>query len=263
MSHLIPPSRAAATTHGPVRLPLRYADTTVVQAFYWLDAERADAALRATGTIAARFDGRALAGLALYDYGASTIGPYRECAVAVVGVPRGGPAPRWSWFDQLRRSDRRASGFTVLQLPVTCEAARSAGVELWGYPKFVTAIEVSLAGGRVRATVADPDGGPPLLSVEGVLGGGLRLPLLDYVSHSRRGDDMLRTMVSVRGRGRTGRGKRMVVQIGDTGRPFTDTLAALGLGERRPFLWQAASGVRTVLHEGVRLAPHHLHGERR
>ena len=43
----------------------------------------------------------------------------------------------------------------VADLPVTTEAANRAGREIWGYNKFVTAIDIKCDGKKFSATVRD------------------------------------------------------------------------------------------------------------
>jgi len=244
------PRRPATTSQGTVELPVLYRDLSSLLAFFRVEYALADKVLAETPLKPIRFPtGFAIAGIALFDYLDCTLGPYRECAVTVAVVPRGLAMPAVPLLDLLRPASQRGIGFHILDLPVTTALADAAGRELWGMPKFVTAIDLDLGSDRVRGAVEAPGGGEPILVLEGTPGRGFVLPALDYVIYSMRGGESLRTMLNSKGRMHTSLGGDLRVKVGSSS-PMSSHLAALGLDGARPSLAQLCHHGQAVLQAG-------------
>jgi hypothetical protein len=99
--------------------------------------------------------GRAMLSLAFVRYDDGDLDPYREIAVAfLVADPAGG----------------RGKGAYIHRLPVDQEFTCAAGREIWGFPKFVTPIEINeelradravlTVDGRMTLTITQRHGVP-------------------------------------------------------------------------------------------------------
>jgi hypothetical protein len=117
-------------------------------------------------------------------------------------------------------------GIWVVTLPVTTEAARCAGVEIWGYPKYVTPIETRFdeRGARVRL------GHELTLSLEGVRGVRRTMPVVTYTD---RQGTLVRTSITTGVPPKLGLPVRGKVVIDGAGRT-ADAVRALGMDRSAP-----------------------------
>lgn len=234
------PRHAVGTSEGEVELPILYFDVSTVAAFFLVERSRVESALEKAGLQPGLgFGGRVLAGLALYEYRHTTIGPYNEVGLAVSVAPRGANLRTADWLSLWRDPQMQTAGFHILDLPVTTAIACTAGRELWGFPKFVTEIGFDLGRDRFHGSVADPDGAEPILTLEGSLGSGVPAPPPNLLLYSRRNDESLRSVVNVRGRVQLGTGRELRLGVGASSHRMAETLRDLGLDGARPagILW--------------------------
>jgi hypothetical protein len=179
--------------------------------------------------------GRAMASLAFVRYTDGDLDPYREVAVAfVVADPLGS----------------RSKGAYIHRLPVDQEFTCAAGREIWGFPKFVTPIDItertSAEGlgarhGRVRHRPANTEevrADSCRLTVDGELAlamtvrPGLRAPMRSTAldAFSFRDGVLRRTKWELSGSGSRMRPGGVQVELG-TGE-IADELRGLGLPKR-------------------------------
>jgi hypothetical protein len=157
--------------------------------------------------------GRAMASLAFVRYTDGDLDPYHEVAVAfVVADPAGG----------------RAKGAYIHRLPVdqafTCEAGR----DIWGFPKFVTPIEIREEG-RADSCRLEVDGATALtISMRRGLPAPMRSTAVD--AFSWRDGVLRRTKWELRGTGNRMRPGGVTVTLG-TGE-IADELRSLGFPRR-------------------------------
>lgn len=233
------PRTTLPTSEGDVDFPILYYDNTVVLAMFWSDAAAAAAEVADEGLRPGLVIGpKSAVILAFYHYRATTIGSYYEVGLAVPVVPPQARVFPPRFLQALLSADSRYRdlGYHVLHLPVTTPAANAAGREIWGFPKFVTPIDVTLTGRRVDLRVADPDDvdGDPILSMSGKAGLGLCSPGVDLLLYSRLGDRTLRTTVTARGRGTVRMPGSLRLDVGSGTHPMAETLRRLGLDGARP-----------------------------
>ena len=252
MSHdtFLERSRTAAhTSAGDLELPVLYRDASAVFAFFRIDLRRAAEVLTGTPFTPVRFaGGSGLAAVAACDHRDTTIGPYREAATAIAVVPRGVRAPALAFLHLVRERAHEDVGWYVLGLPVTTPLAEAGGLELYGFPKFTTRIDVELRGGDVRACVQAPVGEEPIVRLEGREGPGVVLGAMDLVLYSVLEGEILRTVVEARGRMHTGLGRGLVLRVGGADHPMAQRLAALGLDGARAITAQVCDAYRAVLN---------------
>lgn len=246
------PRIPAQTSAGRIALPVVYTDATAIHAFFRLEHRRAAELLAPTPLQPVRFAGGvAIAAVVAYDYRETSIGPYREVGVALAVVPRGVAAPLLPLVHLLRAPAHHDVGWHVVDLPVTTAIADVGGRELWGFPKFVTDIDLELARRELSAVVQAPTGEEPILTLDGRAGPGVTLQATDLVLYTLRDGVLLRTVVEARGRMHTGTGGGLTLRVGDVGHPMARRLAALGLEGARPVAAQVCRFYYAVLDAGV------------
>ena len=247
------PTTTQETSEGPVDLPILYYDTTYAFAFFWVDAEAAaanlpDAELRT----AMNYKGKTLVALANYQYRNSTVGDYGEVGLAIPAVPvNSKPGERWLQGLRSVDSTSRDLAFRVLHMPVTTAAANAAGRDIWGLPKFVTPIKVDLRGRMIDISVADPDGGEPIMTLFGRAGLGIPTPQIPVVLYSPHEGQMLRVTVNGRGPSTTYTGGKVRLRVGNTNHPMAESLRNLGMDGLTPFAIQTTHASQSRLNKGV------------
>jgi hypothetical protein len=182
-------------------------------------------------------------GFGAFDYVHTSIGPYREMAVIVPS--RYHPSWRAPLVPLLLEQRLPDFAMWVHRLPVSTEVALRAGIELWGYPKFLADMEVKTSGRDWHASLAAE--GQDIFELTA------RAPERPHPMRgavhtwSRKGDELLRTSIAYDNVGREQLGGRAEVRFGD--HPFGRELAALGVRTRRPIQLRAFSSWRSVLPE--------------
>jgi hypothetical protein len=189
-----------ATRSGPVTLPIEYRDASVVSVVFRALPERVAAVLGDLRLEPRRLAGRTTVVLTLFQYRDTSIGPYNELAVT-------------SYVRPLDDRRLRAGSFWVHVLPVTTETACAAGLDIWGYPKWVTPIDFTIDQHVVGG------GLPGDVSIEVPRGRGPALTIAAPFSTFTVRDGMLiRTRVPSRSRLRLVRGRRTRVAVTGSGR---------------------------------------------
>jgi hypothetical protein len=248
------PRSTHGTSQGDVELPIFYYDSTAVLAFFRCDRQKAAALLpaeRFRPTLA--WGRRAIVGLALFEYRATSIGTYNEVGLAIPALWQRGAVPRCPVAELFRSVYTRQVGFHIVDLPVTTERAHAAGRELWGYPKFVTAIDFTLQKNQVRCRVHDPANSSAIMTLEGKLGVGIPSPALDLVNFDRLGEQDLRTIIQTRGRGHLRRRGTVHLRIGASSHPMAGHLHALGLDHAQPLAMWVSTRFQSRLNQGAPL----------
>jgi len=133
-------------------------------------------------------------------------------------------------------------------------AAKAAGCEIWGYPKFVTQLPIELNEDRFQARVQDPNGGL-ILELAGQRGHVLpeTLPGMALVTYSMQGGDMLRTRVETRASCATGGGGSLKLAAGDSPHRMAQNIADLGLDGQTPKLFQTTENFQSLLFAGQKV----------
>jgi hypothetical protein len=222
---------------------------------FHVDAERARAVLNDPDLdVALSAGGKVLVGIAFYEYRHTAIGVYNEVGVAIHVRLKNGKAPTWPLLNLTRTQDKMTTGLHIIDLPVTTDAACSAGREIWGFPKFVTPISFALKGRCFRGTVTDPGNGSELLCLEGNAGFvGIRGPLLDLTLYSRHQEgQLLRTLVNTRGGAQVASGGSLRLTFNATStHPMVARLQALGLQGAQPWGVSYSNALQVRLNAGA------------
>lgn len=263
------PRTSVHTSQGPVQLPILYRKTRNLNAFFMVDARRVREVLRDRAgdalVPACTWGGRALVGLACYEYLDTSVGPYNELGLALAVVPRGVKPGVGHWLQALQDVARPGHelGFHVLHLPVTTAVANAAGREIWGLPKFVTPIHYGRTQRDVEMVLADP-GAPyaqpsqpsqrnhhePILRLSGRLGPSLPAPPMSVALYSAVADQWQRATVNVRGGVRLHAPGTVRLTVGQCQHPMVHTLRALALDGARPLCVTDTDAFQSRLNQG-------------
>ena len=187
--------------------------------------------------------GRALVALAVCRYDDTDLDPYHEVAVSFVVRPHDTP-PNASAGQRTKEFFSGAIGAYIHRLPVDRAFSCAAGRDVWGFPKWVTTIDIDEpASGATRsgtgATTRLVDDGVHVLSLTVAAGGRLRLPSNAPPSYSFRHGVLRRTTWTMSAEGVTGRPGGATLVLGD--HPMADELRSLGLPKRALFSSSAAA----------------------
>lgn len=248
------PTTKTTTSAGEVELPILYYDDSNVFALFTADPDGVAAKLAGTGLIPAlRIGRRPVVAIGLYEYRQTSIGSYNEVGVGILVYPERYKRSRsvTGWTQLLRHPDRRDQGAYIIDLPVTTEAARAAGSEIWGYPKFVTPISFALGGGRFSSVVEDPDDGSTIMEFSGRARPVLPTPPLPLVLYSRREGVMLRTHVDLRNGTRAHLPGGIRLQVGQSRHRMAINLRELGLEGARPLVVVSTTRFQSRLNAGA------------
>jgi Acetoacetate decarboxylase (ADC) len=250
------PMTSVRTTEGPVDLPIFYYDVSVRQLNFFVDYGAALSKLEGTGLVPCKvINGKAVACLAFFNYRDTSIGPYEEVAVIILAYPGTFKDPKFYLANMFKRDGHKWTvGAYVLELPVTIPAARVAGREIWGYPKYLTDIPFTLSDRRFEYAVLDGPGGQPVMTVECVPGPGINMTGTDLVTLTNHEDTILRTIVDVDAKFRMGMCKELRIDAGTTDHRFAQNVRDLGLDRLKPFSMQATESFRSRLNKGWPIA---------
>jgi hypothetical protein len=133
-----------------VRLPCVVRDASVGAASWIVPAAAARRLLPGPELeVAEVLPGRALLGIALVDYRDNDLGDYDEVSIGVFARPRGQRAGL-PWLGSALDLARGRLGVYIRHLPVNQSFTCEAGRRIWGYPKTVQTIELTLSGDRMH-----------------------------------------------------------------------------------------------------------------
>jgi hypothetical protein len=135
-------------------------------------------------------------------------------------------------------------------MPVTIPAARAAGREIWGYPKYLTDVPLQISDRAFSYRVMDGPGGEEVLSVECTPWPGLTMRAGDLVTLSNHEDAIMRTVVEVDAAYRNSTCRRLRITASSSDHRFACTVRDLGLDRTRPFLVQSTDSFRSRLNRG-------------
>ena len=178
--------------------------------------------------------------LAVCRYDDTDLDAYHEVAVSFVVRPHDAP-PLASAAQRTREFFAGAIGAYIHRLPVDQEFTCAAGRDIWGFPKWVTTIDIDQPAAPspgTGTTVRLVDGGVHVLSLTVAAGGRLHLPAQAPPSYSFADGVLRRTLWTTSSEGTTGRVGGATLVLGD--HPMADELRSLGLPKRALFSSSAA-----------------------
>lgn len=253
MPHATPSSASSAffegvrqqpvtTSAGPCELPILYRDASLIGVFYRVDPAAATAVLGDLPLEPMTLFGKAIVFIAGFEYRETTIGPYGELAVAIQ-VRRKGTRP--SWWSSLRKPETTTDqGLYVVNLPVTMDAARAAGVDIWGFPKYVSEMETEFGDDGVSFRLGDE------LHLTMGQGRGLKLAGMPFTTFSVLGDSLVRTVVATAHKVRWGGASSVRLEVTGDG-PSATTVRVLGLPEAGAAFAFRGDALQAILPAGT------------
>jgi Acetoacetate decarboxylase (ADC) len=240
------PQAPHPTSEGPVALPIYYRDASLFGVFFAADLAACRALVGPSSIEPWPLLGRAVVALFAWEYRDSTVGAYNEVGLGIQARRRGSSPSLLRLARDMMADDDQ--GIWVVNLPVTTRAALTAGVDLWGYPKYVTTIKTSFGHEGARVRVGD--------ELELSLGQlhGPSLPGLPVVTYTALQGRLLRTVIEVNHRSRWGTGAGARLDLLGAG-PTASSLRALGLAGKRPLASFRTDTFRARLPAGVDIGP--------
>jgi hypothetical protein len=215
-------------------LPIRYFDVQCLVATFLAAPDRASELLEGAGLQPVlQEDGRALVDLYCIEYRRTDIGPYNEVGLTVRATAPGDPI---------------AANY-VVNLPVTTAIANRAGREIWGYNKFVAAIDVN-SEGRTFSTVLRDSDHEIIGALEGARSGSAPAPATDILTFSLDRGRLIKTTIRVLTPSLAGSGDGFVFKVGTSSHPMTSNLRTLSLDGARPVLIHYTDPFQALLFPG-------------
>ena len=160
-------------------MPIRYFDVQCLVATFLAPPDKASELLVGAGLQPVlQEDGRAVVDLYCIEYRKTDIGPYNEVGLTVRAKAPGDPI---------------AANY-VVNLPVTTAVANRAGREIWGYNKFVAAIDVKSEGKTFSTVLRDSDH-EIIGALEGKRGASVPAPPTDILTFSLHHGRLIKTVI--------------------------------------------------------------------
>jgi len=248
---------SAKTSEGDIELPMLFYDVGVRYLNFWIDYEKTSSKLFGTGLLPCRFfNGKALTSLVYFQYRHVSIDPYDEATITIMVHPESSKKPLFYLPAFVTRSGMKNKniGAYVLEMPVTTTAARAAGREIWGYPKFVTKISSALAPDRFEFGVFDPKTNQSILSVRCKTGAGIKVSGFDLATYSNLDDSILKTIVNIDAKYRVSSAKDFELKAGPSNHRMAQNIRDLGLDRIKPFMVMSTDSFRSRLNRGEPVA---------
>jgi hypothetical protein len=231
----------AKTSAGEIDLPIQYRDGSLLLLMYRVDAARAASVLPDALEPMLVF-GKAVVVVAAFEYRDTSIGPYGELGIGVQTQKTGTSPSLVTYLRNPRLQDQQ--GLWVVNLPVTTEAARAGGVDIWGYPKYVTTMETVFQPDSVRFKLGSE------LEIQMKSGMGVSMKATPFVTFTKKDGRFLRTITELHSSMKFGgAGSVRIERLGDG--PTTATLDKLGLFGATPLAAQRTDKFQATLPAGV------------
>jgi len=225
---------------------------------YFIDYARVLPKLEGTGLKPCRFfKDKAMVSLIFFNYQQVTIGGYDEVVISIMAYPEslGEPSFPFSTIMFVKKGDWwKKLGAYVLEMPVTIPAARAAGREIWGFPKFLTTITSDLSGNHFEFGVNDPDTDESIVQVKGEMGAGFSGNAFDFVSFNNYEDTIFKVVTEVNGKMKNCTCKSIEVKAGPSRHRMAKNIRDLGLENAKPFAIMSSDNLQTRLNPGKPVA---------
>jgi Acetoacetate decarboxylase (ADC) len=215
-------------------LPIRYFDVQCLVATFLAQPDKASDLLVGTGLQPVlQEDGRAVVDLYCIEYRKTDIGPYNEVGLTIRALAPGDPI---------------AASY-VVHLPVTTAFACRAGREIWGYNKFVAAIDVR-SEGKTFSTVLRDDGHDIICAVEGRRDASVPAPPTDIITFTLHHGRLIKTLIRVATPSFASSGDSFLFKVGTSRHPMAENLRTLALDRARPVLVYYTNPFQALLFPG-------------
>lgn len=223
-----------------ISLPVMVNDAAMLMNQFTVSAKRVRALLEGTGFRPVEIiPGKALMQLLAVDYRENDLGDYNEAAIIFPVLTPGESRPLPVLGPMLRTIRGTLSNF-VYRMPVDQNFTTHAGRFIWGFPKWVSTVDIAFE--ERRATAAFKDEGELVFAIESPAGGNIAAKPQTAPSLAIRGGRAWRTYGLTEGEGMTVKMGGKAPSIGDT-HPLAQLLRELGL-PKRPMMSVSMQHVR-------------------
>jgi hypothetical protein len=224
------PQQVYTIRRKKVRMPVVVRAASASVAYYLVPAGAAQALIEPTGLRVARVMPRwALCTIGTMDYRDNDLGQYHEVAITFfVHEPGAFRVPVVGGPLSMVRGNLPTY---IHQLPVDAEFSREAGCKIWGFPKFMSEIDIRRDRGVEESTLTVD--GAHVLTQSMRLGGTSSFTERDQVSYALREGDLYRTPSTMSGEGVGFRMGGARLELGE--HTIADELRSLGLPKRPLF----------------------------
>lgn len=134
-----------------------YRNSRAAAVFYAVPFRLAQQRLEGTGLFAVRIGDYGIVNATWFDYGETSIGPYREFSLGIVASPE---QHRLRLAIHLITGSKPSLGSFVLALPVDLEVARAGGVQQFNLPKSLVQFGMKWSDSELQASIASTGGSP-------------------------------------------------------------------------------------------------------
>ena len=149
-------SESSYTIDGKdIAFPVIVSDAAMLMNGFLVDAKAAQAMLEGTGfRVVEMFPGKAILQLLAVDYKENHLGDYNEGAIIFPVLAPGEKKP-FPFFGALKRMGDGTMGNFVYRMPVDQEFTTHAGRFIWGFPKWVSRVDIEFGPSTARGTFTD------------------------------------------------------------------------------------------------------------
>jgi len=152
-----------------INFPVVVAEASMLMNGFLVDAGAAQGMLAGTGFRAVEIlPGKAILQLLAVDYKQNDLGDYNEGAMLFPALTPGEKTP-FPFFGALKRLAQGSIGNFVYRMPVDQEFTTHAGRFIWGFPKWLSRIDIEFGPRIARGTFIDDD--ELVYSIEAKTGG--------------------------------------------------------------------------------------------
>lgn len=140
-----------------IAFPVVVADASMLMNGFLVDAKAAQAMLADTGfRVVEILPGKAILQLLAVDYKENDLGDYNEGAIIFPVLAPGEKKP-FPFFGAIKRMGNGSLGNFVYRMPVDQEFTTHAGRFIWGFPKWVSRVDIEFGPSVARGTFIDED----------------------------------------------------------------------------------------------------------
>ena len=168
-----------------------------------------------------------------FQYRKTDIGPYNEVGLTILATAPGDRTP----------------ALYVTDLRVDTASANHVVREIWGYKKFVAAIDIADDRKNFSMTIRDP-ANVTIAAFTGTRGASIPMPPNDILTFSLLEGRVVKTLIHVVTPSQLGSGDGFLLEIGESAHPMADNLRALALDGATPVLVQYADPFQSLLFLG-------------
>lgn len=140
-----------------IAFPVVVSDASMLMNGFLVNARAAQAMLAGTGfRVVEVVPGKAILQLLAVDYKENDLGDYNEGAIIFPALTPGEKKP-FPLFGAMKRMGDGSLGNFVYRMPVDQEFTTHAGRYIWGFPKWMSRIDIEFGDRTARGTFIDED----------------------------------------------------------------------------------------------------------